>query len=159
MLKLALFSLIKFPGLAASSIRLRRERLGKIFKIDQAGSYKVFRETVSLKPNGGSTVTLVIGFRLKIIGAINLLHWFFQRVCVLTTPFWCGFAGFKVKLWMVDPVSKNYMGIYEWLGADNSEKYINFLLPILKFFSVHKSVWYKSVKISLNDYLQFKEHN
>ncbi len=120
------------------SLKLSHKRIGDEFKIED-GSYRIFRETVS-KDSNGATVILVIGFRLKLIRSVPLLHWLFQRVCVITTPFWSGLPGFKTKLWMVDPTTKNYMGIYDWKGRDNAQAYLDFLIPILNFFSVNGSV-------------------
>lgn len=122
---------------------MHRQRVGKPYSVEN-DVYKIFRETE--KPSStGDTVILVIGFRLKAIRSNPLFHWLFQRVCILTTPFWSGLTGFKTKLWMVDPATKNYLGIYDWRGKKEADAYISFLLPILKFFSVRGSVWAEQV--------------
>lgn len=140
MIKLTLISLIKFICFGFINLHLRRNRVGKIYQIKKADNYKIFRETISTKIIDKPLTVLVVGFRLKLIDANSFLHWIFQRVCILTTPFWGGFKGFKTKLWMVNPSNKNYLGVYEWYGMDNAKKYIDFLIPILKFFSVSGSV-------------------
>lgn len=116
-----------------------RERLGSMYSVKD-GQYSIFRETHKASSQG-EIVILVIGFRLKLIRSVRLMHWVFQRVCIITTPFWGGLPGFKTKLWMVDPKTKNYLGIYDWRGKSAASAYIKFLLPILNFFSVHGSVW------------------
>jgi hypothetical protein len=54
-------------------------------------------------------------------------------------------SGFRTKLWMVDPSTKNYLGIYDWRGKGAARNYIDFLIPILHFFSVKGSVWSKQI--------------
>ena len=36
------------------------------------------------------------------------------------------------------------MGIYEWLGEENARAYIDFLIPILRFFSIPSTIWHKT---------------
>lgn len=67
----------------------------------------------------------------------------FQRVCLLTTPFWSGLPGFKVKLWMVDPTTRNYLGIYDWRGEEEAQQYVNALVRVLKPLSTSDSVWFR----------------
>lgn len=154
MFKLAAISLIRFPQIAFNRLFLRRGRLGRQYDIEQAGCFQIFRETVSRLESDATPVVLVVGFRLKLIDSNPLLHWLFQRLCILTTPFWSGFDGFKVKLWMVDQQTKNYLGIYQWLGEDNAITYVNFLTPVLKFFSAKNSVWHRMhLNKKLDEYL------
>lgn len=137
-------SATNFMGLIVKGrLKLKRQRLGSLYAVE-GEKYKIFRETEN-PSTSGEAVTLVIGFRLKIIRSNRLMHWLFQRVCIITTPFWSGLAGFKTKLWMVDPNTKNYLGIYDWRGKRAASQYIEFLLPILKFFSVKDSVWAKQL--------------
>jgi hypothetical protein len=112
--QLVLSSLAAFPGLAARGrLRLRTERLGRSYRLCGGRSYRVFRETVRPLPDERRTV-IEVCFRLKLIRAARLPHWLFQRLCILTTPFWSGFDGFGTKLWMVDPDTGSYAGIYQW---------------------------------------------
>ncbi|MDD5040502.1 MAG: hypothetical protein PHY34_05130 [Patescibacteria group bacterium] len=127
----------------AWQMELRHDRIGTLYSVSPYGTYTIFRETVSQLPRTqDASAVLVFGFRLKLIGSNPFFHWLFQRVCILTTPFWSGFRGFRVKLWMVDPKTKDYLGIYEWSGEQNARVYINFLTPILKFFSTRGSIWH-----------------
>ncbi|MFA5051863.1 MAG: hypothetical protein WC544_02245 [Patescibacteria group bacterium] len=109
-----------------------------------ASKYAIFRETVSTVPHRNEQpAVLVFGFRLKLIGSNIFFHWLFQRVCILTTPFWSGFPGFHTKLWMVDPLTKNYLGVYQWLDPSDAQGYIHFLIPIINVFSKKNSIWYQ----------------
>lgn len=123
-------------------IRRTRARLGEDYRIDGSGTYRIFRETLGDDGVGGPVGVLVVGFRLRMIDGNHFCHWLFQRLCLLTTPFWSGFSGFRIKLWMVDPATENYLGIYEWAGEDNAKTYADALVTILRPVSTAGSVWY-----------------
>ncbi len=142
--ELAAFSVARFGALVIlRSLHLRRDRVSELYTIDQGGTYKIFRETVSNDGTSGNSNVLVVGFRLRMLGRDPLLHRIFQRVCIMTTPFWSGFRGFRVKLWMVDPATKNYLGIYDWAGRQNTQTYVDALVRVLRPLSAPGSVWYK----------------
>jgi hypothetical protein len=139
-------SVARFPGLVASgTLRQRRDWVGELYRIEERGTYRVFRETVSDDGTSEESVVLVVGFQLRLLGSVQLLHWLFQRACLLTTPFWSGFRGFRVKLWMVDPTSERYLGIYEWAGAGHARTYVEALVRVLRPLSTPGSVWYELV--------------
>jgi hypothetical protein len=136
-------SVTRFPRLLLSgALHHRHDHLGISYAIDQGGQYQAFRETVSDDGTREANAVLVVGFRLRGLGNRRALHALFRRVCLLTTPFWSGFKGFRVKLWMVDPVNDNYLGIYEWSGAANAQTYATALARILRPISTQGSVWY-----------------
>lgn len=153
----ALQSIGTFGRLAAAhKLRLNTSRLRKSFAVED-GNYAIFRETVQLD-TVGEPVVLVVGFRLKLIRSSRLLHWLFQGVCIITTPIWSGLPGFRVKLWLVDPDTKNYAGIYDWRGVTQAQDYLDYLLPILRFFSVGGTVWAR--KLDGQDFEKFlSEHS
>jgi hypothetical protein len=141
---LVALSAARFTKLLLSrSLRQRRDHLAIPYAIEQGGNYLAFRETVSDDRTREPNVVLVVGFRLRGLRRQPVLHRIFQRVCLLTTPFWSGFRGFRVKLWMVDPDSKNYLGIYEWSGLANAKTYASSLVRILHPISTAGSVWYQ----------------
>ena len=118
-------------------------RLGHAFRVDDGRSYHIFRETVSDAAPAETPNVLVVGFQLKVIGAHPVPHWIFQRCCLLTTPFWSGLPGFSVKLWMVDPETKRYLGIYDWRGTTGAQQYVDALVRVLRPLSTPDSVWYR----------------
>lgn len=124
------------------ALRRPPDRLRQAFRVDDGRSYRVFRETVSDAASAETPNVLVVGFHLKVIGAHPIPHWIFQRCCLLTTPFWSGLPGFSVKLWMVDPSSKRYLGIYDWRGTANAQHYVDALMRVLQPLSTPDSVWY-----------------
>lgn len=123
-------------------LAMPQRRLGIQYEIKEKGKYRIFRETVNKAPADTTPLVIVVGFRLKAIGRSSVLHYLFQRVCLITTPFWSGLQGFHVKLWMVDSETKNYAGIYQWRGREKALDYLNALVPVLGFFSEVGSVWY-----------------
>lgn len=154
-LRSALRSSIRFLSLlSAGSMRLRRDRVGERYRVDDGGRYDIFRDTLSSDGSMEPCAVLVVGFRLRLIGTNPVLHWVFQRICILTTPIWSGFPGFRAKLWMVDQGSKNYLGIYEWAGTRNARSYVDWLVGVLLPLSTKGSVWYEVVPGErLEDYL------
>jgi hypothetical protein len=124
-------------------LRRPSDRLGQAFRVDDGRSYQIFRETVSDAAPSETATVLVVGFQLKVIRAYRLPHWLFQRCCLLTTPFWSGLPGFSVKLWMVDPETKRYLGIYDWRGLANTQAYVDALTRVLRPLSTADSVWYR----------------
>lgn len=134
-------------------MHLLRTRVDGQYRAEGGGVYSVFRETHNSRMMTDKAVTLVVGFRLKLIRSNRLMHWFFQRVCILTTPFWSGFKGFKVKLWMLDKDSKDYLGIYDWRGRQNAITYADALIRVLHAVSVGGSVWYDVYEQPFENYL------
>jgi hypothetical protein len=153
--KLAGISFLNFLNLGIHDrLHLRKDRLKGSFILG-GKAYKIFRETVNVSPDSEIPVILVIGFRLKMIKSNKVMHWLFQRICILTTPFWSGIKGFYIKLWMVDPVTGSYAGIYEWRGEENGRKYVAALLAVLKPLSTQGSVWSKIIpNKNLDEYLE-----
>src|SRR5690606_34040553 len=148
----------------ASSDRLNigRSHVGRTYRIDEdkmAGTYTVFRQTDSFDGWPGQEAVLIVSFRLKLLGDNGFGHRLFQRVCILTTPIWSGFRGFRVKLWMVDHDTKNYLGIYKWAGAEDARNYIRYLTRVLNFFSVPGSVHYKIYPTDFGQYLKERAAN
>jgi hypothetical protein len=138
---LLLSSLAAFPGLVSRhELRLSEDRLGRDYRLCDGHCYRVFRETVRPIPDESRTV-IEVGFRLRSIDSARMAHWLFQRLCILTTPFWSGFCGFGTKLWMVDPQTCGYAGIYEWGTPASARAYLDVLLPILRVVSVRGSVF------------------
>lgn len=155
---LVLSSLAVFPGLVRRhELRLGREHHERSYRLCDGRSYSVFRETTG--PLGDEQRAVIeVGFRLRLIRSASIPHWLFQRLCILTTPFWSGFAGFGTKLWMVDPRTRSYAGIYEWGGSSAARTYLDVLLPILRVVSVPDSVYYQlHPDVKLEHFLRERE--
>lgn len=139
----ALRSALVFPGLVTRRrLHMRRTHEGATVRMLDEPRYLVFRETVlDVEPEVGGAV-LLVGFHLRRLGRAPLLHWLFQRVCIMTTPFWAGVPGFHAKLWLVDPKTFDYGGIYEWRSAEDADRYVARLAPLLRRLSTPGSVWH-----------------
>jgi hypothetical protein len=64
------------------------------------------------------------------------------------------FAGFRIKLWLVDRKTQNYLGIYRYEGEKNAKTYADYLTPIPRFVSTRGSVWYEIKDQEFEDYLK-----
>lgn len=143
--RLVLRSLRSFLRLARRhELRLAAGRLGDGYRLFDGRVYRVFRETVrepAAAERGASVIEVC--FRLRFAGSSRVAHALFQRACILTTPFWSGFAGFATKLWMVEPQTGAYAGIYQWGEPATARAYLAVLLPVLRVVSVRGSVAYE----------------
>lgn len=136
----------------SGSLHLRKNNLGKKYSAPDGKTYQVFLNTVSDKEYSEQEVTLIVGFRLFLIGNSRFFHWLFQHLCMLDTPVWVGLRGFKEKFWMVDQDSKNYLGIYHFRGKEDAKVYANYICAVLRPVSTKNSVWYKIVEENFDSY-------
>jgi hypothetical protein len=75
-------------------------------------------------------------------------------VCIVTTPFFVGVRGFRSKLWMVDPATGDFAGLYEWDDAVSARAYAEGLARVLRALSTPGSVSYELVEgLTVEDYL------
>jgi hypothetical protein len=75
-------------------------------------------------------------------------------VCIVTTPFFVGVRGFRSKLWMVDPATGDFAGLYEWDDAVSARAYAERLARVLRALSAPGSVSYELVEgLTVEDYL------
>jgi hypothetical protein len=100
----------------------------------------VFRETALHGIPPADPAVLVVQFRLRMVGTSPLWHALFRRECVLHTPLFAGFQGFRSKLWLTDLRTGVYRGLYQWDGADLAVDYAATLTRLLRAVSVAGSV-------------------
>ena len=103
----------------------------------------VFRETSRPGATMSEPVLLVIQFRLAFLGSSPLLHAAFRRECVLHTPLFAGFPGFRSKLWIDDERTGIYRGVYEWDGAAAAHHYAARMVGLLSPFSTRDTASYQ----------------
>jgi len=84
-----------------------------------------------------------VWFRLRAIppGA-RIRRWLFERLCILNTVLFAGFEGYLLKLWMVNPMTSDYAGLYSWESADTADRYGTYITAILRPLSQPGSVGY-----------------
>jgi hypothetical protein len=86
------------------------------------------------------------------------LHALFRVVCIVTTPFFVGLPGFRSKLWMVDPTTGDFAGLYEWDDAATARAYADGLAKVLRLLSTPGSVTYELIEgCTVDEYLRAGE--
>ncbi len=124
-------------------IRLRTARVGRPLTMSDGGEFVPFRETVVRGPRRADVPPAVLRprFRLRGIGRPgSMRHRLFRRVCIVTTPFFVGVGGFRSKLWMYDPVTGAYAGLYDWDDPIAATAYAESLCRVLRWLSMPASV-------------------
>jgi hypothetical protein len=99
--------------------------------------YVVFRESSCVRNGYVRPVTLAVWFQLRAVprGA-TVRRWLFERACIINTLLFAGFDGYLVKLWMIDPSSSEYAGLYSWATAESARRYGRYITAVLRPWSV-----------------------
>src|SRR5688572_3571355 len=113
-----------------------RGMVGRRLRFQDGSEFVVFRETAVVAPSNREPATLVVEFKLRLIGRNRLAHAIFRRECLLHTPLFAGFDGFRTKLWVADRTTGAYRGVYEWDGAERADRYAISLSRLLSPLSV-----------------------
>lgn len=121
------------------------DHVGLKLRFEDGSSSFVFRETRVRDVTPAEPVVLVIAFRLAALGSSRTLHAAFRRECVLHTPLFAGFPGFRSKLWADDVDTGVYRGVYEWDGVDAARAYARRMVALLAPFSTHGTARYHVV--------------
>jgi hypothetical protein len=121
----------------AAHHRLSRPRtyVGADLRFADGTTSRVFRETCTGGVAEDAVVLLAIRFRLAFLDDVSLLHAAFNRECLLHTPLFAGFPGFRSKLWLEDTQTRVYRGIYEWEGAVPARHYADRMVGLLAPFT------------------------
>jgi hypothetical protein len=129
-------SVAAWGGLVASrGLTSPKVNVGARLRFADGTSSFVFRETAAIDVGTSDPTLLVIQFRLAALGSDRLLHAAFRRECVLHTPLFAGFPGFRSKLWIGDIETGVYRGIYQWHGGDLARHYAARMVALLRPFS------------------------
>jgi hypothetical protein len=135
--------------LAARRTCCRRDRLGAALRMTDGRTYVAFRETVkdpACWATGAPPAVLHPRFHLAVLPpGRRRLHALFRVVCIVTTPFFVGLPGFRSKLWMVDPATGDFAGLYEWDDEATARAYAEGLSKVLRLLSARGSVTYELV--------------
>jgi hypothetical protein len=136
-------------------LHVRSSRVGAHVCLPDGRRFEVFRESTRDGVAGPRPVTLTVWFHLWAIPAGARIHQFlFERLCVANTLLFAGFDGYLVKLWMVDPQTADYAGLYSWSSAEEAETYGRYITAMLRPLSSRGSVGYRVLPdVALEDYL------
>ncbi len=135
-------------------LHLRRDRVGAWVALPDGRRFEVFRES-SCTTDAASPVLLAVWFRLRAIppGA-RCRRWLFERACIVNTLLFAGCEGFLVKLWMVDPATSDYAGLYSWRTAPEAARYGRYITAILRPWCVRGSLGFEVFEnLTLDGYL------
>ena len=121
----------------ATHHRLARpaDNVGSMLGFRDGTRSRVFRETVVVGAPTADPVLLVIRFRLAFLDDLGPLHAGFRRECVIHSPLFAGFRGFRSKLWLEDENTRIYRGVYQWDGEKDAAGYAARMVGLLAPFS------------------------
>ena len=122
------------------------DNLGARVGFADGSSSFVFRETAVTAVGTSDPTLLVIQFRLAALGSNRLLHAAFRRECVLHTPQFAGFPGFRSKLWLDDVETGVFRGVYQWQGGELARHYAARMVALLTPFSNAGTARYQVVE-------------
>jgi hypothetical protein len=125
--------------------------VGARLRFADGSSSFVFRETAATDVSTGDPTLIVIQFRLAVLGSDRLLHAAFRRECVLHTPLFAGFPGFRSKLWLDDVETGVYRGVYQWQDGDLARHYAARMVALLRPFSNAGTARYQVVEDVVRD--------
>jgi hypothetical protein len=125
-------------------LHLRRARIGTSIALPDGRTFTVFRESIRDGDAGPEQVNLAVWFHLRGIPAGSRVRRFlFERLCLVNTVLFAGFDGYRVKLWMVDPGTADYAGLYRWHSPGEAEAYARYIVGVLTPLSRAGSVGYQ----------------
>jgi hypothetical protein len=106
-------------------------RVGSNVRFADGSVSTIFRETAMRGLVTTPEVMLAVRFRLRFIGSSRLGHWLFRLESVLNTLLFAAHRGFHTKLWLTDPRTNFYRGIYEWADETSALEYAETLRVVL----------------------------
>jgi hypothetical protein len=138
--------------------RLHRhpEAVGSVAHLPDGRRFVLFRKTSCEQDDDSHPVVLAVWFHLRWVPArARVRRYLFERESILNTILYAGFDGYLVKLWMVDPETSDYAGLYQWNGYPAAERYARYITAVLRPLSTPGSVGYELVDgVRLDDHLR-----
>jgi hypothetical protein len=134
--------------LLAGRLHVDRAPIAREARLPDGRRFETFRQT-SRDPDPGEAprqkeVLLVVWFHLRgIPPGARVRRWLFERESILNTLLYAGFDGYRTKLWMVDPDTSDYAGLYAWAGAAEAERYGRYITSVLRPLSRPGSVGFE----------------
>ena len=136
-----------FRLLRQGRLHLGHKRIGATVRLPNGQELVVFRESSCDGAVGPAPVTLAVWFHLRgVPEGSRVRRYLFERACLVNTILFAGFAGYRVKLWMVDPETADYAGLYSWRSADEAEEYARYIVRILSPLSRSGTVGFQVLR-------------
>lgn len=130
--------------LAHDQLHVRNERVGSTFRLPGGRRFIVFRDTSRDGPPALEPVTLAVWFHLWAVPPrAKVRRFLFERLSIINTLLFAGFDGYLVKLWMVDPLTSDYAGLYTWRDAESAAVYGRYITSVIRLFSAAGSVGFE----------------
>ena len=127
-------------------LHVDRTGRGRRMRLPDGRRFVVFRDTSRDRTSDAPPVTLAVWFHLRGVPAgARVRRYLFERESILNTVLYAGFDGYERKLWMVDPGSSDYAGLYRWAGEDAARRYARYITAVLRPLSVPGSVGFTIV--------------
>ena len=116
---------------------------------------RIYRETTLLDLETTPQVMLAVRFRLRFIGSSRLGHALFRFESLFNTLLFAAHRGFHSKLWLTDPTTDYYRGIYEWEDEVAAIEYAETLRIVLAPWVETGSLTYQIMSgVSRPDFLE-----
>lgn len=138
--------------LLSHKVKFSKELIGKTINMPDGHTYTVFRHMYKsnsdTKANGS---ILMINFKFrKFSYRVNKI------LSLIPIPLIAGFPGFYDKVWMYDPISGFWYGLYQWENDSTIEDYQkSFVLRVMNSRADKKSITMKQIsKCSLQEFLE-----
>lgn len=107
--------------LLSGRLYFSRERVGEKILMEDKTKFTIFREA-HLDPPGLKSnppgARFVVRFHVE--GMSPKVNKIFS---LFTIPFFVGLKGFRSKLWLLDEMGGDWMGIYEWQTVEDAKSY------------------------------------
>lgn len=135
-----LASLVRYvTGRATGRVRFPRHRLGQRISI-KGTDFEIVKEIEVSRPGAGKPgAAFTVKFHLS--GMSPAANKIFLN---LPVPFFAGLPGFRHKLWLYDPASGDFRGLYQWQTVEEARRYAgSFAVGFMKRRSVPGSVEYE----------------
>ena len=141
--------------LGSRKLHIANTHVGDHIPLPDSRIFEVFRGTTRDAETIHRPVTLTVWFHLRSIPAhAAIRRYLFERLCIVNTLLFAGCDGYLVKLWMVDPETSDYAGLYSWRTGEEADAYGRYITAILQPLSAPRSVGYIVLQnVTLQEYL------
>jgi hypothetical protein len=126
--------------LARGALHIDHSLDGRLAQLPDGRTFEIFRRTTSSASDHdmNEPVVLSVWFHLRFVPAwARTRRTLFERESILNTLLFAGFPGYQSKLWMVDPDTNEFAGLYEWRGREAAERYARYITSVLRPLSSH----------------------